>query len=433
MTYFFVGIKGAGMSALAIILKQLGYDVCGSDKKEHFFTQELLEKNNIKVYEFNKNNIKKGMTIIKGNTYGDDHEEIAKAKELKLVIYTYQEILGRLTNMYKTITIAGCHGKTTTTSMLSHVFNNVRGCNYLVGDGTGHSSINNEYFVLEACEYKRHFLNYRPYYAVITNIDLDHTDYYKDIEDVLSAYQEYATKARYVIACGDDIYTHRLNIVPFYYGVNDGNDVIAKNTEYTKDGISFDVYIKNNYYGHFDLPFYGKHMLLNTLAVISVCYLENLKYEDIYDNLKTFEGAQRRFSETVINDCVIIDDYAHHPNEIKAVIDATKQKYPNKKIVSIFQPHTFTRTKSFYKEIADELNKAYASYILPIHPSREKQEDYPNITSDLIVDNLVNGHHINIDDAKLLNNYNDVVFLFMSPNDISKLENDLIELKKELF
>ncbi len=433
MTYYFVGIKGTGMSALAQILKELGYDVEGSDKPNHFFTQDALENAGIKIYDFNKDNIREDMIIVQGNSFKDDHEEIVRAKELNLKIYSYQDMVGKLTSMFKTVTVAGCHGKTTTTSMLAHVFDSIKGCNYLIGDGTGHASKENEYFMLEACEYKRHFLSYHPYYAVITNIELDHTDYYKDIEDVVSAYEEYARLAeKIVIAYGDDTYTHTLNVnVPiFYYGLNEDNDIIAKEIEYTEDGTSFDVYIEDNYYGHFDLPLYGKHMLLNALAVIGICYYERLEAKDVSKCLKTFEGAKRRFSETVVGENIIIDDYAHHPTEMKAVISSAKQKYPNKKIVSIFQPHTFTRTQSFYKEIAEELNKTDAAYVLPIHPARENQEDYPDVTSDLIVDNLVNGHHINIEDAKELNKFDNAVFLFMSPNDISKLENDLTDLKK---
>ena len=433
MIYFFVGIKGAGMSALAQILKELGYEVEGSDKPDHFFTEQPLIDKGIKIYEFNKDNITKNMTIVQGNTYKDDHEEIIKAKELGLKIYSYQEMVSRLTTMFKTITIAGCHGKTTTTSMLAHVFDNIKGCNYLIGDGTGHGSKDNEYFMLEACEYKRHFLSYHPYYAIITNIELDHIDYYKDIDDIVMAYQEYARLAeKMVIACGDDPYTHTLDVnVPiFYYGLNEDNDIIAKEVEFSNDGTSFDVYVEDNYYGHFDLPLYGKHILLNALAVIGICYFENIEKEEVYKYLSTFAGAKRRFKETTIVSSVIIDDYAHHPTEVKSVICAAKQKYLDKKIIVIFQPHTFTRTKKFSKLLADSLNEADVSYVMPIHPARESQIDYPDVTSDLIVDNLENGFNIDIDDAEILNQYDNAVFIFMSPNDISKLEKSLISLKE---
>ena len=164
MKYFLVGIKGTGMSALAQILDGLGYEVEGSDKPDHFFTEQALLDKGIKIYEFNKDNIKEDMVIIQGNAFKDTHEEIVRANELGLKIYSYQDMVGKLTRMFETITIAGCHGKTTTTAMLSHVLKNITGCNYLIGDGTGYANKDNKYFALEACEYKRHFLNYKPYY-----------------------------------------------------------------------------------------------------------------------------------------------------------------------------------------------------------------------------------------------------------------------------
>lgn len=431
--YHFVGIKGAGMSSLAQIMKQLGYDVQGSDLEKHFFTEEGLINNKIPFMPYDYNNIKEGMKIVRGASIKDDHEEILKAEELNLNIYTYEELLGKLTKKFKSICIAGCHGKTTTTAMMSHVLNDIKGVNYLIGDGTGSAKEGNEYFVLESCEYKRHFLNYNPYYAVITNIDLDHVDYYRDIDDVINAYQEFANKAdKMVIACGDDPYTHSLDINPsiFYYGLDDDNDIKAINVIYKENGTSFDVEVEGNYYGFFDLPIYGKHMLLDALAVISICYYERIEAREVSKIFKTFKGAKRRFTETFVNDNVIIDDYAHHPNEVKATIKAIKQKYPNRKVVAIFQPHTYTRTKEFASDIASALNLVDKAYVMDIHPAREKQEDYPNVTSDIIINELEHGDHINIDDYDKLCNEKEAVFIFMSPNDISKLEQGLIEKLK---
>lgn len=428
--YHFVGIKGAGMSSLAQIMKELGYEVQGSDIDKHFFTEQGLIEKNINFFPYDENNIKENMKIVKGESIKDDHPEIVKAKELNLDIYSYVEMVGKLTKKFKTICIAGCHGKTTTTSMASLVLNNIKGANYLIGDGTGYAAIDNEFFVLESCEYKRHFLEYSPYYAIITNIDLDHVDYYKDIDDVIDAYKEFANKAeKMVIACGDDPYTHSLDINPpiFYYGLDDDNDIKAINVNYKEEGTSFEVEVEGNYYGFFDLPIYGKHMLLDALAVIAICYYERIDAKEVAKILKTFKGAKRRFTETVVGENIIIDDYAHHPNEVKATLKAIKQKYPNKKVVAIFQPHTFTRTEEFSSDLVKVLNIADKSYIMDIHPAREKQEDYPNITSDIIIDNLENGYHINIDEANKLYEDKDAVYIFMSPNDISKLEQDLIE------
>ena len=431
--YHFVGIKGAGMSSLAQIMKKLGYDVQGSDIDKHFFTEQGLIENNIKFFPYSEDNIKENMKIVKGESIKDDNIEIVKAKELGLDIYSYVEMVGKLTKKFKTICIAGCHGKTTTTSMASLVLNNIKGANYLIGDGTGYANESNEFFILESCEYKRHFLEYSPYYAIITNIDLDHVDYYKDIDDVIDAYREFANKAsKMVIACGDDSYTHSLDINPpiFYYGIDDDNDIKAININYKEDGTSFEVEVEGNYYGFFDLPIYGKHMLLDALAVIAVCYYERIEAKEVSKILKTFKGAKRRFSQTKVNDSIIIDDYAHHPNEVKATIKAIKQKYPNKKIVAIFQPHTFTRTKEFASDLVKVFSGIDKAFIMDIHPARERQEDYPDVTSNIIIDELENGYHINIDEANKLYEEKDAVYVFMSPNDISKLEKDLIEMLK---
>ena len=434
--YHFVGIKGAGMSALAQILDKLGYTVQGSDLETHFFTEDKLREQDILILPFDENNIKEGMKIIRGATFDDDNVEIKKALELDLPIYTYSEIVGSLTRKFKTICIAGCHGKTTTTAMFAHVFGGLKGINYLIGDATGDASIDNEYFALESCEYKRHFLNYTPYYAIITNIDLDHVDYFKDIDDVISAYQEYANKAtNMIIACGDDPYTHSLEVSKpiFYYGMDDDNDILAKDIEYSETGTSFEVIAEGNYYGNFDLPIYGKHMLLDALAVISTCYYERMEAKDVAKMFKTFTGARRRFTETVVGDNVIIDDYAHHPAEVRATIKAVKQKYPNKTLVTVFQPHTFSRTKEFASELASAMNLADFQYVMEIHKARESETDYPGVTSDIIIDELNNGKLITMNDAEMLSNYKDAVILFMSPNDISILENGLIEiLNKEI-
>ncbi len=432
MIYHFIGIKGSGMSALATIMKELGYDVQGSDVDKYFFTQVELEKHNINLLTFNKENIKDNMIIIRGTTFNEsNNEEVKKAQELNLEMYTYNEMVGKLTNKFKTICICGCHGKTTTSAMLSHVLCNTIHTNYLIGDGTGYANKNNDYFVLESCEYQRHFLSYNPYYVIITNIDLDHVDYFKDINDVINAYQEFSNKSqKIVLACGDNENTKKLKLNKeiIYYGINEDNDIRATNIKYKETGISFDVLIKNKYIDSFDLPIFGEHNLLNTLAVIGICYFEKINIEEIKKYLSNFKGAKRRFNIININKSVIIDDYAHHPNEVKATINAVKQKYPNKKIIVIFEPHTYSRTKEFKNEFIKIFNEVDESYIMDIHGARENKEDFKNITSDIIINKLKNGHHINIDEAYKLSKYENSVFLFMSPNDISKLEEDLKKL-----
>lgn len=431
MKYYLIGIKGAGMSALALVLNDLGYEVAGyDDEKTHQFTEDKLIERNIKIYTTDNDEIDENTIIVKSTAIKEGHMELEKALALDLRIYEYNEMLGKLANMFELTTVAGCHGKTTTTSMFAHVLDEIIGCNYLIGDGTGKASKENRKFVIEACEYYRHFLVYEPDYAIITNIELDHVDYYKDIQDVIDAYSEYANKAdKMVIACGDDTYTRLLetNKPLFFYGIDETNDIVAKDVEYTDEGVEFDVFVEDNYYGHFELPFYGKHMVLNSLAVIAVCYYERLEAKDVLKSLKTFKGANRRFEETIINDIVIVDDYAHHPTEIKATIKASKQKYPNKKIITVFQPHTFSRTKEFKDDIATALNLSDKQFVLDIFPSREKEEDYPNTTSELIIDNLANGESISDDTWDKLKEYKDVVVIFMSPKEIKNIMEKYIE------
>ena len=254
-------------------------------------------------------------------------------------------------------------------------------------------------------------------------------DYYKDINDVIDAFTTYANNASYmVVANGDDENVRKMKVNKdiVYFGLGEGNDVRATNIEYKPEGISFDI----NCYGHFDLPIYGEGQLLDAIAVITLCYLERIDYKEVCNNLKEFVGAKRRFTERVVGNNIIIDDYAHHPNEVKSCINAIRQKYPGKKIIAIFQPHTFTRTKEFANDLAKVFNTIDETYIMDIHPAREHQEDYPDVTKDIIISKLDHGHAINIDEADKLNVYDNAVFIFMSPNDISKLEDALIKLKE---
>ncbi len=431
--YHFIGIKGTGMSSLAQIMHSLGYEVQGSDIDEHLFTEKPLVEMGIKILPFNADNITKDMIIVQGNAYTETNPEVARALELNLKIYTYQEMIGRLTRMFETIAVSGCHGKTTTTAMLSHVLKNITGCNYLIGDGTGYANKENKYFALEACEYKRHFLEYTPTYAIITNIELDHIDYYKDIQDVIDAFSEFANKTeKMVIACGDDNYTRYIetNKPLFYYGLDDDNDIQARDVEYHEDGTTFDVFVEDNYYGHFDLPLYGKHMLLNALAVIAVCSYERLDAKEVAKYLKTFEGAKRRFKENVIGDIVTIDDYAHHPTEVKVTIKAARQKYPDKKIIAILKTHTLSRTKEFAEEFAEALNLADKAYITDIGVDRE-EEGYDDVTYEVILDKLKNGSYISMNNPDELLQYENAVLIFMSSKNIYVLQEAYEKKLKE--
>ena len=436
MKYYLAGIKGTGMSALALILNDLGFDVVGyDDAAEHRFTEDKLLERGIKIYSETNDELDENTIVVYSPALNiDKHPELLKAKELGLKIYEYQEMLGKLTKKFDTICVSGCHGKTTTTSMISHIFDNLEGCSYLIGDGRGKGSLDSKKFILEACEYRRHFLAYDPEYVIITNIDLDHMDYFKNIDDIISAYQEFANKAsKMVIACGDDQYTHTLevNAPIYYYGLDADNDIQAVNVEYSNEGTTFDVMIEGEYYGHFNLPLFGKHMLLNALACIAVCFYERKDARDVAKYLKTFKGAERRFKEKFIGNNVIIDDYAHHPQEVKVTIKGARQKYPDKKLIAVFKAHTFSRVKDFLDDFVNALNLADKAYIMDINYDREDPEDYPGINAYTIIDKLKNGDYIEKGMADKLLEFDNAVILFMSSKEIYILENEYQELLKE--
>lgn len=429
MIYYFIGIKGSGMSSLACIMNDLGYKVMGSDKKDHFFTEVPLNDRNIKILEFNSNNIKKDMIIIQGNAFTDENVEVKRAIELKLKIYTYQEMIAKITNDTKLIAVCGCHGKTSTTTMFKNVFAPF-GINYLIGDGTGYANKNNDYFALEACEYKRHFLSYNPYYTIVTNIELDHTDYYKDLDDVMDAFTTFINKTKKtVIMCGDDENTRKIKTDKevLFYGFNDNNDVTFKNIKYENDTTNADIYIKGEKYINVTFPFNADHLLLNALSVITVCYLENLDKEIVKKQILKIEHAKRRFIEEKFKSNILIDDYAHHPTEIKVTIEAARKKYPDKKIIAIFKAHTKSRVKYFYKEFADALNLADKAYVMDIGEDR-KEVGYDDVDHNLIINNLKNGEYISINTANKLLQYKNSVLLFMSSKDIYVLEEKYKEI-----
>ena len=431
MIYYFIGIKGSGMSSLACVLHDLGYSVTGSDKTDHFFTEEELLKRNIKILPFDENNIKEGMIIIKGNAFNDENAEVVRAKELNLKVYTYQEMIREITDKFKLIAISGCHGKTTTTKMFSIVFENI-GINYLIGDGSGYADKNNEYFALEACEWRRHFLEYNPYYSIITNIELDHTDYYKDLDDVIDAFNSFANKAKKaVIMCGDDNNTKRIKtpVRTLFYGFKSDNDVVAKNVIVKGDKTVCDVYINNEYFDTYTFPFVGDHLVLNALSVITVCYLENIDKNEIRNQMLKIEHAKRRFIEEKFKSNIIIDDYAHHPTEVRVTIEAARKKYPDKKIIAIFKAHTRSRVKNFAFEFAEALDLADHSYIMDIGEDRI-ENNYDEVTYKNVLKFTKKCEYISLDEADKLLKYENSVLLFMSSKDIYLLINKYKEIKK---
>ncbi|PWG01042.1 UDP-N-acetylmuramate--L-alanine ligase [Levilactobacillus bambusae] len=423
-TYYFVGIKGSGMSAMARILHDKGFQVEGSDISQYTFTQRGLEDDGIPVYDFNVDHIHDGLTVIAGNSFNDDHPEIKKAHEMGLTVYRYHEFLGQLIKDTTSIGVAGAHGKTSTTGLLAHVLSGVAPTSYLIGDGTGKGTPNARFFVYEADEYRRHFLATYPDYAIMTNIDFDHPDYYQDKDDYFSAFETFANQVQKgIVAWGDDPYLRKLETKTpvYYYGTSDNDDFQAVDIKRTTQGSKFHVTYQDKDLGEFEIHLFGEHNVLNTLAVIAVAYFEEVDLNEIRRELLTFQGVKRRFTERTIADMTIIDDYAHHPSEIKATLDAARQQYPNKEIVAVFQPHTFSRTIALMDEFAESLNLADQVFLTPIYSSpREKSGDVSS--EDLGAKISKGGQVITLDDVSPLLNFHNAVVIFMGAGDIQKYE-----------
>ncbi|RDY68513.1 MULTISPECIES: UDP-N-acetylmuramate--L-alanine ligase [Halobacillus] len=421
-TYHFIGIKGTGMSSLAQILHDSGEKVQGSDVEKRFFTQEVLESKNIEILPFSKENIQEGLTIIAGNAFSDDHEEIQEAKKQGLPFYRYHEFLGEWLQNYTSIAVTGAHGKTSTTGLLAHVLSENYPTSYLIGDGTGKGHENSQYFAFEACEYRRHFLSYEPDYAIMTNIDFDHPDYFSSIDDVFQAFQEMAKQVKKgIIACGDDEHLQHIqaNVPVLYYGLADTNDFQAQNITETSEGTSFDVFVRNNYYDTFTIPQYGNHTVLNALSVIALCHYENMQPEEI-KKLATFKGVKRRFTEKQWHDQILVDDYAHHPIEITATIETARKKYKDRPVVAIFQPHTFTRTKTFLNEFAESLNEADEVYLCDIFGSARENEG--KLTINHLQELIPESRVLQLEEVEQLSAHENGVLLFMGAGDIQKFQ-----------
>ena len=425
MKYYCIGIKGAGMSCLAQILYDLGNEVIGyDDVRDHKYTEEGLDKRGIKIYYDGTHALDPDIIVTYSDAFSMDHPEIKRIKELCLKVELYAEILGKLSGMFKTIGVAGTHGKTTTSTMINHVLGSYKGCNYFIGDGSGYAKKENEFFVLESDEYKKHFDTYKPYYAVVTNIELDHAECYNGLDDIIYNFNLFANKGEYAILCGDSENVRKMNVTTktIYYGFNDNNDVVAKNVVLTSAGSSFDVYMNGNFYGHFDIPLYGNHMILNALSCIIVCDKEGITYEQIHEKLENFQNAKKRFVVKELGDVVEVDDYAHHPTEIKVTLESARQKYPDKEVVAVFLPNTYSRTRDLMGDFISVLSEADKAYVMDIRCNREKQEDYPGVTSDSIIEKVEGAEKIDEGSAEKLLKHKNAVICFMSCADIHPME-----------
>ena len=432
MKYYCIGIKGTGMSTLAQILFDLGNDVSGyDDNSEYKFTQKGLDERGIEIFYDTNHEIDPDTIVTYSVAFSETHPEMQRVKNLGLKIVKYNEIMGQVIDMFKSIGVSGTHGKTTTSSLIRHILEGYTGCNYFIGAGDGYVSPDNEYFVVESDEFNRHFTAYHPKYAVITNIEAEHLECYKDIDDIRNTFEIFANQtSKLVVANGDNTECRKINYNTkvLFYGFGFNNDVVIQNLKLTEEGSRFDIFIKEELYGSFEIPLYGKHMVANACAAILIARELDVPKDKIFEALKTFKNAKRRFAiERYINNITLIDDYAHHPTEIKVTLEAARQKYPNRKLIVVFRPNTYSRTKDFTDDFVEALQVADKVFLTDIDSNRERQEDYPGITSYTILEKIEGGELISNDDIFKLGHDKDQVVCFMS----CAHTEDLIQSYKE--
>lgn len=417
MKYYCIGIKGTGMSTLAQILSDLGNDVSGyDDAKGHKFTQDGLEARNIPIYYDGNHEISSDTIVTYSVAFKEDHPEMQRVKSLGLTIKKYNEIMGDVIDEFLTVGVSGTHGKTTTSSIIRHLLENTVGCNYFIGAGDGHATRENKYYVVESDEFNRHFTAYHPTYSIITNIEAEHLECYKDIDDIRNTFEIFANQTKkLIVANGDNEEVRKIDYKTkvLFYGFNENNDIVIKNISLEETGSSFDLYINNELYGHFSIPLYGKHMVMDATAAITMVKEIGIEKDTIAKLLKTFKNAKRRFAEQRVGESIIIDDYAHHPTEIKVTLEAVKQKYPNKRLVVVFVPNTYSRTRDFKDEFIEAFKIADKTYLTEIDCNREKPEDYPGISSSIIISGLDSGEIISESTIDKLLKEKDSVVCFM--------------------
>ena len=321
MKYFLAGIKGDNMVKLAILLSDLGYDVVGYEDEE--FTNDLLIEKGIPVYtnlyELDEN------SIVVYSSLEDGHRVFLKAKELNLKVYNYSDMIEKLVHKFNSICISGCHGKSTTANILKEILDS----NYIIDNESG-ANKDLTRFIYEENNLDN---DYDPEYILITSMETSKDDY-ECIDEMINKYQDYANKAsKMVIACGDDPYTHTLNVNKqmFYYDINEDNDITARDVEYNENGTIFDVYVEDEFYGHFELPIFGKYMILDLLAALSICHYERIDIKEITKKLKEYNFLK----EEIVDDNIYIKDNAKDEIEIKACLKGIRQKYPEKQILVV--------------------------------------------------------------------------------------------------
>ena len=399
-----VGIKGSGVAAVAQILKARGFSVSGSDTGEKFFTDAILKRDAIPYFEvFSPDHLDESIDLVIHSTaYSEENNvEVGKAKELGLPMLSYPEMLGVLFNERVGIAVCGSHGKTTTSALLASVLQKagldpgaVIGSQVMDWDSSVLSGVG-EYFVAETDEYQNKLQYYNPWSAILTSVDWDHPDFFPNVASYKKAFKDFVARiphTGFLVVWGDSVDTidvaksTRARIVTYGFGEDSGYRVTNCDTlsEGAKKIQTFEVICGEEKMGTFQTSLSGKHNVLNCTAVIALASKMGIDLEVIRQAVAGFSGTKRRFEQIgEYNGALLIDDYAHHPDEIKATLGGARTRFPESQIYVVFHPHTFTRTKALLSEFSQSFDDADKVVIIDIYGSA--REEHGGVSSQDLV------------------------------------------------
>ncbi len=404
---FFIGIGGIGMSALARYFKHLGLEVQGYDRTETKLTQQLDKEDILVHFEDTIDRIdndfldKDSTLVVFTPAIPKEHLQLNYFINNGFTVMKRAEVLGLITQSRKTIAVAGTHGKTTVSTMISHLLHHSHiGCDAFVGGIAKNYNSNlilsekSNFAVVEADEFDRSFLKLFPFFAVITATDADHLDIYSSKEQMLESFKEFSKQIdeNGVLFVRKQIYSNFIDTTAkmlFTYSLKATADFYAKNIRQNRETYQFDLKTPIGEFKDFTLGMPGLVNLENAVAALAVCLTTGAKVEDLKKSLADFKGINRRFDYRInTENLVFIDDYAHHPEELKAVINSVKDIYSSKKITGVFQPHLFTRTRDFAEDFAKSLDLLDEIILLDIYPARELPIE--GVTSEIIFEKIKN-------------------------------------------
>lgn len=394
----FVGIGGIGMSGLAEILTNYDLRISGCDAVASSTTERLAGAGIPVAIGHDPLHAESSDLLVMSSAIRRGNAEVARARELRVPVIRRAEMLGEVTRLKRGIAVAGTHGKTTTAAMIAIVLAEAGLDPTLIVGGVLRNYARSarlgggEFLVVEADEYDRSFLTLHPNLAVITNIEADHLDVYADLDDIRRTFAEFASRVPFygaVIACADDAnVVALLDLVEkreIRYGLGEEAEVRAVDLVFDGRGSRFSVTRHGEKVGEVSLRVPGEHNVRNALAALAVALELEVPFDVAAAGIERFEGVERRFQ--LLGHCrgaMVVDDYAHHPTEVRATLEAARRGYPDKRVIALFQPHLFSRTRDFGVEFADALGLADLAYVAPIYPARE--EPIPGVTSALITD-----------------------------------------------